>query len=251
MSDAEVEPGEGFEGGPRGIGPQPLPAGPRGGPDRPLLEAALVFGAYYLGSYAQVDASALGRALGTASYHGRLLVELAPKALLLLYLMSRDEGLAAFGLAPPRPADALRGLGAALGAMAIVLPAGLLLRAFGWSNPLLGSTGSPASSPALLVPLLAASSLAVGYGEELFFRVYLLRRLGQAGLGPAWAALASSLLFGSAHGLQGLPGIAVAACLGLWFSWRWLRGRHFHELALGHAMYDAAVMALALSARAA
>jgi len=217
---------------------------PCGAPERPLLEAALLFCAFYLVSFVPGDPSAVGRGLSEARYYGLLLVELLPKTCLLGYLMARAEGLAAFGIRRPRPADLVAGLLSALGACAAAALPTLLFSALGWTNPLLESAGS--GGPIGLAPLVLLASLAIGYGEELFFRAYLIRRLGQAGLPPPWAALASTLAFGSAHGLQGLPGLVVAALLGLWFTWRWLKGRNLHEIALGHALYDAAVMAIAI-----
>ena len=88
--------------------------------------------------------------------------------------------------------------------------------------------------------------MSTGYAEELFFRSYLLRRLEEAGLKPAWAAAASSLLFGAAHASQGLIGIVSTILIGLWFAYRWRKGRNIHELAIGHGLYDAAVFSILL-----
>ncbi len=226
-----------------------LAVAPTGVPDRPLLEAGLLFAAFYLLSFVPSDAAAAGRALAEPRYHGLLLLELLPRAAFVLYFMARAEGLAAFGLRAPRAADLGAGALAALGACAIALLPAWAFSSLGWTNPLLDSACAPGASP-LLVPLVLASALAIGYGEELFFRAYLIRRLGQAGLPPLWAALASTLAFGSAHGLQGLPGLVVASGLGAWFAWRWLRDRNIHEIAIGHALYDAAVMGLAIWGKA-
>lgn len=216
--------------------------------DRPLLEAGLVFAAFWLAAYLPADPSQAGAALGSPGFHLGLLVQLLPKALFLLYLMSRAEGLPAFGLRPPRAADLAKAAAAAGALLAIAFLPGLASSLFGASpaNPLLAAAGRPEASPFLVVPLLAASALAVGYGEELFFRAYLMRRLGQAGLPTLWAGLASALLFGSAHGLQGLLGLLVASALGGFLAWRWAVGRNLHEIALGHALYDFVVMAAAL-----
>jgi len=231
--------------------PAPVPARrlavrPAGAPDRPLLEAGLLLAAFYLASYLPSDPGAAGAALGDPSFQLLLLAGLLPKAALTLYMMARAEGLAAFGVRAPRLADLPRGFVAAAGAFAAALLPALALSALGYRNPLLAGIGAPTAPPLLLLPLVAATALAVGYSEELFFRAYLVRRLSQAGLSLPWAALASCVVFASAHGLQGLPGLALALLLGLWFTWRWLSGRNLHEIALGHALYDFGVMAAAL-----
>lgn len=217
---------------------------PLGAPDKPLLEAALMFSAFYLFSYLPTDPAAAGGALADPRYFGLIVLELAPKSLVLLYVMARADGLAAFGIARPRLASLGRGMITALGAICAAAFPALVFERLGWTNPLLESVGGGASI--LILPLVIAASLAIGYAEELFFRVYLVKRLGQAGLPSLWAALASTLVFGSAHGLQGLPGLIVASGIGGWLAWRWLKGRDLHEIALAHAMYDAAVMAAAL-----
>ena len=66
--------------------------------------------------------------------------------------------------------------------------------------------------------------MSTGYCEELFFRSYLLRRLGQVGLPPKWAAIGLGLIFGLGHGYQGPVGLVSASLLGLFFAWRWLDG---------------------------
>ena len=166
---------------------------------------------------------------------------------LLLYFMVQLEGLAAFGIKSlPRP----REIPAALILAGLALGMGLLpeaLRALTtrigeaaphFDNPLLASIGQPALSPLLFVPLVFLSSMATGYAEELFFRVYLLSRLAQAGFGLVAALAFSSVLFGLAHGRQGLAGAVIASILGALFALRWQRSRSWHEIAIGHGLYD-------------
>jgi membrane protease YdiL (CAAX protease family) len=73
-----------------------------------------------------------------------------------------------------------------------------------------------------------------------------MRRLGQGGLPPLWAALASSLIFGAGHGSQGIVGIASGIILGLFFAWRWRSGGNIHEIGIGHGLYDTAITAVAI-----
>ena len=82
--------------------------------------------------------------------------------------------------------------------------------------------------------------------RQFFFRSYLLGRLGQAGLLPGWAVLASSLLFGAGHAYQGAVGVVSGSILGLYFAWRWRSSRNIHEIAIGHGLFDAAVFAVLL-----
>jgi membrane protease YdiL (CAAX protease family) len=227
----------------------------RGKTELPLLEAALLFAALWLASYLPSGPAVFS--LGEPLYHLGLLGTCLARALFLLYFMASAEGLGAFGIGPARPRDLPWALLAAAGAACLALvPSALaaLLSSLGavtpsLSNPLLDAVARPAASPALVLPLVLLSSLAVGYSEELFFRVYLIQRLEDGGLPLFWACAASSLLFGGAHGAQGLLGIVLGAALGAWFAWLWSRRRSLHEIALGHALYDAAVMFLALYSR--
>jgi uncharacterized protein len=215
---------------------------PRGGPDHPLVEAVLVLLAFYLASFSSPGSPGAGLAL--PSYHLSVIALNLPRALLVLYLMAVSDGWTAFGIGGLRGVDLPRGLLCALGALAVVLGPGLLFTAFGIENPLFaqGRVGAP---PGLgLLPLILASSMATGYCEELLFRSYLMRRLGQAGLSPIWSGLVSSLLFGSGHGYQGIVGIVSGSLLGLYFAWRWHAGRNIHEIAIGHGLFDSAAFAV-------
>lgn len=234
---------------------------PRGRPDRPLLEAILLFGALWLGAYLPSGAAAgapaaLGEPLSLIGNAGAYLA----RTLFLLYFMASSEGLAAFGLGPLRSRDFPWAFLAAAGAACIALLPNLAaaaIEAIGragraggqLSNPLLDAVARPSASPLLVIPLLLLFALAVGYGEELFFRVYLVERLEGGGLSAFWAAALSSLLFGGAHGAQGWLGVLLGTALGAWFSWLWAKRRNLHEIALGHFLYDAAVLLVALYAR--
>jgi membrane protease YdiL (CAAX protease family) len=217
---------------------------PRGKPRRPLLEAALVLTAFYASAFIPFGPGA-GR-IASPAFHAGILALDALRVILLLFVMARADGLGAFGLEGIRRADPLKGLLAALGAFAILALPSLAFLLLGLSNPIMAKL--PRGTAWSLAPLLLASSLATGYAEELCFRAYLFRRFAGAGMPASWAALASSLLFGASHGAQGLVGIVSATLVGLWFARRWQDGRNIHEIAIGHGIYDSAVLALALYA---
>lgn len=225
-------------------GGRPRPAiTARGVPERPLLEAAILFAAQYFSAYLPSDLSAMGGRLASPAFYALSLASTIPGALLVLYMMATTDGLAGFGVARPTKASLYRGAALAAAALAAMLALGWLLRLLGVENPIWAGAGK--ASP-LLIPLVLAVSAATGYCEELYFRAYLLRRLAQAGLRPAWAIAASTALFAGAHGAQGVAGFATAGILGLAFAVRFSRGGDIHEVATAHGAYNAAVFLIAL-----
>jgi len=220
---------------------------PRGA-GRPLVEAALVLAFFYATALIPLGHSAGGGRLAEAGFYLELLGLGCARILAVLLVAARSEGLRAFGLSRLRARDLPKAIGAAAGAAAIAAAAAAAAAAsvLGATNPLF--SGLPRGNPVALVPLVVVSSMATGYAEELAFRAYLIRRLEGAGLGPAQAAVASSLLFGGAHWGQGAMGAVAATLLGLWFAWRWREGRSIHEVSIGHGLYDSAVLAAALYA---
>jgi hypothetical protein len=224
-----------------GDGESPFGAS-KGEPTRPLLEAFIVFIAFYLASYISAVSPAAGAS--RPEFHLMVMAVNLPRLILVLYLMAIGDGLRLFSIGRFEWIDIVRGLLTALGAFVIVLLPGLLFSALGVENPLFAQARSAPRAALALIPLVLASSLATGYCEELFFRSYLMRRLGQAGLSCLWAAIASSLLFGSGHGYQGVVGLVSGSLLGLFFAWRWTDARNIHEIAIGHGLFDAAIFAI-------
>jgi len=224
-----------------------LPGPPGGAPRRPLLEAALVVAAFYASAFIPFASREGAGRIASPAFHSGLIAVNASRILLVLLVMSRAEGIRAFDLERLRRTDPLKGLLAALGAFAIIAFPTLFFLLLGIANPLMA--GLPRGTRWPLAPLIVASSMATGYAEELFFRSYLTRRLEGAGMPVPWAALAASLLFGASHWSQGLVGVASTTLIGLWFAWRWHDGRNIHEIAIGHGLYDSAVLALALYAQ--
>jgi membrane protease YdiL (CAAX protease family) len=220
----------------------------RGAPNRPPLEAGLLLAAFYLPSYLPLSSSFALRDMSSARYHLSLIAVDLPRALLLLYLMAASDGLGGFGLRRITRRDPLRALFSAVGALVLVLLLGLAFTLIGLQNPLMAAALAGKRANVALAPLVLASSIAVGYCEELFFRSYLMRRLSQAGLPLLWSAIVSSLVFGAGHGYQGVIGVISGSLLGLYFAWRWADGGNIHEIGLGHGLYDAIVTAAAIYA---
>jgi membrane protease YdiL (CAAX protease family) len=227
----------------RGLG-EGLFGRPRGEPEKPLLEAAILLSAFYLASY--LSAAGPGALPSKPAYHLSVLAMNLPRIFLALYIMASGEGLPSFGIGRARGADAARGLLCGLGAFALALAPSFAYSALGLENPLFAQARAEPRATVALIPLFALSAMSTGYCEELFFRAYLLRRLGQAGLPPPWAVLASCLLFAAGHGYQGVIGLASGFILGLFFAWRWRAAGDIHEIAIGHGLFDVAGFAIML-----
>ncbi|MDR2535804.1 MAG: CPBP family intramembrane metalloprotease [Treponema sp.] len=145
-----------------------------------------------------------------------------------------------------------------LRAFMVCLP-GLILAGFGVSSLAFlgehifgGSIGLP-QSPLVKAPeslsawlVLGASCLGTGYLEESYFRLYLLRRLKQAGLTQGKSIFFATLLFSWCHLYEGPWGVLNAVLAGLGLSLVLVKQRTFHGIAWSHGGYNAFVYALAL-----
>jgi membrane protease YdiL (CAAX protease family) len=185
------------------------------------------------------------------SYHLAYWIQALPQ-IALLFLLRRRRAPAS---APARPSGlpSLLGRSAALAAALCCLAAALVgLRAL--VIPLLGlgaaaSGGGYVFSRPELLPLAVLTGLCTGYREELFFRASLIPEFESAGLAPAAAIALSSLFFASVHLSQGWFSALSALLLGIPLGWRFQKRRDPHEVSLGHAFYDIAVLCLSLAGR--
>lgn len=181
-----------------------------------------------------------------------------------------SRGLSVVNRLPaPRPLSILRALGAAAAALAAAA-------AFSFGRELLATLlPSPGAGAALTAPAsdsaarvfweprlpfeavapgtdllsagllasIALSCLSVGYAEEAFFRFFIVDKFTDSGIPFRIAALLSVVLFGLAHASQGISSVIFATFIAMLF--QTLRKKDFdlHALALGHALYDFALLA--------
>jgi membrane protease YdiL (CAAX protease family) len=88
------------------------------------------------------------------------------------------------------------------------------------------------------IPLLMLSALRFGLLEETVVLGYLLRRLGQLGLGKWQATIVSAVLRGSYHLYQGYGAFVGNFIMGVMFArWR-LSGRRTVPLIIAHTVID-------------
>jgi membrane protease YdiL (CAAX protease family) len=163
----------------------------------------------------------------------------------MYFFVFKSRGFAAYGLtgffSRPRHRDVTWALLIALSATALMILSSLAGGVFGNVNPLFASV-RPVIHPPLYFLGLGFMSLSVGYSEELFFRFFAQKNIESAGFSPIVGVVVSSAVFGLSHGAQGIFGIIVSFVLGCVFSWFRLRGKTIHALAIGHALYDFAVL---------
>jgi membrane protease YdiL (CAAX protease family) len=104
----------------------------------------------------------------------------------------------------------------------------------------------PLAFSALTLFLVILSSLSTGYMEEAFFRVYLFKRLTQAGITMRSIIVVSVALFAVCHFYEGALGLLHAALAGLVLSHAAYRGKTLHSLALAHASWNTIVWLTAM-----
>ena len=80
-------------------------------------------------------------------------------------------------------------------------------------------------------------ALAAGVAEETAYRGYALTALG-AIIGPLWAAVATSIVFGVLHAYQGVLGVLRTASLGGLLAWGFLATGSLWPVVGAHALLD-------------
>jgi len=111
--------------------------------------------------------------------------------------------------------------------------------------PLVGATDGPLLR--MLLPRSASEraaftglSITAGAGEELAYRGYTISMLALL-VGPFWAAVLSSAVFGVLHVYQGTLGIVRTAVLGGLLAWGFLASGSLWPPMLAHAALDVIV----------
>lgn len=227
---------------------------------RTLLETILLFSVFYLPGYLQQSGGMEARVFLSPLFHFHYLIRAIPQLLLMIYLLSLSRGgdiRKKYGLTVPRKGDIGSALLTFLGVLAVAMAAGAVSSVFDASAPFSDSGTSTTaalygggielslSSPFTYI-LLFLTCAVIGYHEELFFRAYLLSEFipqGQndwilRGGHKSATVLAGSLLFAAGHLYQGGAGFIGTFTIGLFLSFRFLRRRSLHEVAIAHTFYN-------------
>jgi membrane protease YdiL (CAAX protease family) len=132
--------------------------------------------------------------------------------------------------------------GAAIEALELFVTQPLLVRLTGEPPDLSDFKALVGNTKYLLLGLALTWTLAA-FGEEMVYRGWLMNRLAQllGGRRPAWIASLAliSVLFGFAHGYQGMTGVVENALDGLWLGLIYLAaGRNLMAPVIAHGITD-------------
>jgi membrane protease YdiL (CAAX protease family) len=215
---------------------------------RIVIEAILIFSAFFLTGFL-VQTQTTVRPEEMTSVMGFSLVMAVPQILLILYILYIQNGrsLAEFGIVGFSIRDPLRILLVYLGMFALILTAAsvvLLLPAA--AREMIGKGYRWSLKDAFQLPLALVFCIVSAYREELFFRSYLLTRLGQLGVAPQFAIAATALLFSAGHLYAGWGGAAGAALQGILLAVVFLRFRTIHTIAIAHGLYNFSIFCITL-----
>jgi membrane protease YdiL (CAAX protease family) len=250
----------------------------RGEDYRTAVEAALLFAVFYLPGYLRQTGRIDPQLFLSPRFHLFYMISALPQLLLLLYILSvtREDPVSRYGLRAPRWREVGPTLATLLGVGAVAVAAAALTSSLDAGSPFssdgLGMQEGLVSlslySP-LTYLLIFATCLLIGYHEELFFRAYLLGEFAPSQLRqhrsfpesddeiPEWggsgehgspdrstfvkaagASVGGSLLFAGGHLYQGFTGFFATFAIGLFLSYRYLRRRSLHEVAVAHSLYN-------------
>ena len=196
------------------------------------LEALLLFAALFLPSYLLQNRPFDARILADATYNLFYLANIVPQIALFVFVIFRTGGNA--GLSAFSSKDLLNIVTTLLVMLAIATPA------------IVSSSRSQQFDAIVpqLIPLVALTSVATGYREELFFRSLLYPRLCKEGYRRIIAGAVSVALFAAGHLYQGALALLLAAAIGAFLTWHFDRYQKTHVIAIAHGLYNFAILIL-------
>lgn len=194
----------------------------------------------------------IGTTLGTDTLLGGMLVNLAYVLSIAIawgILQLRGSGWREIGMARPQSwlRTVLLGIGAMVAGLLVYLAVQVI--AFNLPGQTVASIDQSRFNPLAgnlprLLFMLALAWTTIAFGEEMFFRAFLIDRLfavfQNTKAKQALAVTGSSVLFGLVHYLdQGPLGMASSAFLGLVWGWAFLRtGRNLWVTLIAHGLLN-------------
>lgn len=171
-------------------------------------------------------------------------------AIILGGLLLKHQGSSWSKIGLGKPASgwktALAGIGSLIGAVVIFMAtqiiAFVILNALGMVpaevdqsrfNPVVGNLS-------LFILMVILSWTTIAFGEELFYRAFLISRLvDHTIVGKGLAIVISGIIFGLVHFAEGPIGMLSNGAFGLFFGWIYLRsGRNLWVTVIGHGLIN-------------
>lgn len=218
----------------------------------PFLEAILLFSVFFLPGYFQQGAGFNIDRMLSPGFHLFTLLFSLPQMLLIIYIINlrSNSDLRSYGIVPLRETPVLKVIVSYVFILSIPLLLGSIQQIIGISEPVYENTGietgieiSPnfyerLSEQPILIFFIAVTCLIIGYFEELFFRVYLIRDFAVNRRAAHLTIIIGSLLFAGGHMYQGFTAAAGTFLIGVILGYRYLAHSSWHEIALAHALYN-------------
>jgi membrane protease YdiL (CAAX protease family) len=194
---------------------------------------------------------AAGNAIGVGTLAGGAIINLGYVFMVLIgavVLGRQNSGWRRIGLGPPAswPKTAILGLGAFVGALVVFVAmqtlAVTLLAALGVDLPAIDESRfiQLEGNLPLFILLVSLAWTTIAFGEELFYRAFLITRmLDLTRIGRWTAILVAGGVFGLVHFAEGAVGILSNGAFGTLFGWIYLRsGRNLWITIIGHGLLN-------------
>ena len=191
----------------------------------------------------------IGTWLGTDTFLGGMIVTLGYALSILVatfVLKSRSSSWQDIGLAQPGswPRTVLLGIGALAALFIMTIALQIVALNLPWIEvpPIDQSRFNPLEGDLVVFLLLVVLAwTTIAFGEEMFYRAFLITQLGdvfqKSKLGTALALIASSIIFGFVHFVEGPLGVANTFFMGLIFGAIYLRtGRNLWVTIIAHGL---------------
>ena len=214
----------------------------------PFVEAILLFSVFFLPGYFQQEAGFNIDSMLNPEFHLFTLLFSLPQMLLIIYIINlrSNSDLRSYGIVPLRETPILKVIVSYIFILSVPLLLGSIQQFIGISEPVYENTGIAISSnfyvrlseQPILIFFIAVTCLLIGYFEELFFRVYLIRDFAVNRRAAHLTIIIGSLLFAGGHMYQGYTAAAGTFLIGVILGYRYLAHSSWHEIALAHALYN-------------
>lgn len=194
---------------------------------------------------------AAGSVIGLGTLAGGAIVTLGYVLAIIfggIILKRQGSGWREIGLAKPASwlKTAFFGVGACIGAVVVFVAIQMIalgvLSALGFAPSEIDQSRFNAieGNLPLFILMVILAWTTIAFGEELFYRAFVITRLIDfTSMGPGLAILISGIIFGAVHFAEGPVGILSNGAFGILFGWIYVRsGRNLWITIIGHGLIN-------------